>query len=355
MQLFPEKISAMHRFVLVFLLVVGSVGAAFSQDAEFIELLKKGIELHDGGAYLEAIEHYEAAQKINTENLDVAYYEIALSYQAMGDYEKAIKAAEKAMDYNGANYVPAAMVKATSLDYQGKGKKSIRYFEQVIEAYPDEQMLYFNAGVTAFRHEMLEKGMQFLERSVELNPAHPSSHYYLGRGAELLEKRPHALLAYYFYLLLEEGNEERRMGAIKAVQDLLTQNIEKTSEQSTTISLSSEKLDALNAQNPFQRLDFMLQLKMAAVIGAGLYTNGQEFLQQSTTAFFEILPESDEPENALPGFWQTTYVELYRYILENEASNTFACYIAAELNQDCANWLDDHPDKLEAFIGLFRE
>lgn len=319
-----------------------------------MELIMEGVELHDQGFYKEAIARYEQAQRVNVDRSDVAYYEIALSYQAMGNYTQSIKAAEKAMKYEGDFYVHSAMVKAVSLDYQGKGKQSIQLFDQLIERYPYEQRLVFNAGVTCMRHEQTEKGVGYFQQVLEMDPLHASSHYYLGLGSDLLGREVEALLAYYMFLLLEPDYPERAPASLKAIMSLLFRGISKDEDGVTTIRMREDVMkDAPN--NPMAMIALMLQIRMVGLSKLFDGLTGQELLQASTQVFFEILEVTRDGETPVPEFWEKTYINMFMYIHSNEATQTFACYIAQHFNSDCERWLAENPDAKRAFFALFED
>jgi tetratricopeptide (TPR) repeat protein len=342
----------MTRYFVWLLPLLLNLTMAYAQNDRYAELIMEGVELHDAGYYSEAIAKYREAQRVNVERSDVAYYEIALSYQAMGDYAQSIKAADKAMKYEGEHYVSAAMVKAISLDYQGKSKQSIRLFDQLIERYPEEQRLVFNAGVTCLRNEQTEKGVDHFQHSLELDVLHASSHYYMALGLNTLNRPIQSLMAYYMYLLLEPDHPERSPAALKAIQELHRRGVSTMENGNTLIQIQEGEFEGM-VSDRFALIATLLQLRAAAISSSEDIQTGQEYLQASTRAFFEVLEVTQGGNTPVAEFWDNTYINLFLYFHSNEATDAFACYIAKYFNSDCKRWIEEHPEAIEAFFRLF--
>jgi len=100
----------MKKYFLIFglLLLSTFLYSQISVDS----LVEVGIQYHDNGEFIQAIETYKTALDIEP-NSPLVNYEIALTYMYAGDYQNAIKHSDKVIKRNDKYLLQAYLVKGS--------------------------------------------------------------------------------------------------------------------------------------------------------------------------------------------------------------------------------------------------
>lgn len=196
----------------LFILALGLSTGTYAQKGNNVEsLYKKGIEQYDSGDLEGALETYSQALEIDEGNASILY-ERALTYSAMGncedavlDFKKALKSESKLEDYFLTQIYGGY---ANCLDDLGTPEAAVDIYHKAIEIEPENNMLYFNLGVTLLRMEEYNEAEEQMLLSANLAPLHTSSSYIL---SFLIHNRTgsHARSVYsdlWFLLLENEGD-----------------------------------------------------------------------------------------------------------------------------------------------------
>ncbi len=145
------------------------------------KLLEQGIKEHDKGKHLKAIEFYEKALKIVPID-SVAYYEIAYSYMANGNQEKALDAVLRALALNP-KMEGYHIMKASILDNMGMSDDAVAAYRRIIDLNPDSYLAHLNLGITLMRQNSFENAYSEIMRAHEIAPQSPSPFLLLSRIA----------------------------------------------------------------------------------------------------------------------------------------------------------------------------
>ena len=98
-----------------------------------IEVIIQGVELHDEEKYEEAVEKYLQVSP-NDSNYVTMLAELAVTYNMMEEYEKAIETCEKALTYGSSLHNNNIYnTYGTALDELGRNKESIAMYKSAIE------------------------------------------------------------------------------------------------------------------------------------------------------------------------------------------------------------------------------
>ena len=146
-----------------------------------VEIIQKGIQFHDNGKYLDAINEYSKVP-FGDVNYDLALYEKAMSQEAFGDYRGAIQNINLLLE------LPSSQV-GRNLLYTALGDcyDDLEQYDKAIEAYnkgleisPYDYLLHFNKGVSQMNQELYESAMESFKQAIFISPAHQGSHFRYG-------------------------------------------------------------------------------------------------------------------------------------------------------------------------------
>ncbi|MEO1021120.1 MAG: tetratricopeptide repeat protein [Bacteroidota bacterium] len=323
-------------------------GSAFTQPAEFEQLVQEGIELHDKGEYKEAIKRYEQALRIS-KNDPYANYELALTYFTMGDYKKAEKVSKIVLKEQNDFYLAGAIINGSALDEMGKPKKAIQVYEKALELYPENHLLNYNAAVTYNRLKKYDLAQERLVSSITMNNLHASSHFLLGEVMFNKNAKVKTMLPLYVGLLIEPTSE-RSVTNMDLLISTMFQGIQKKGEKRIEVnlfaSLSGDK-------NEFSSIEMMLSLLTAAEIGMDtLNTSDAQKFVSISKQLFHYLSDMKDTSNS---FWWNTYGNLLTDIHKNDYSDVFAYYISQSYWEESGTWLETNEAKLDSLFNWLNE
>jgi tetratricopeptide (TPR) repeat protein len=333
----------MLRYLFFFLLL--SSATLFAQE-DPQAIIDQGIELHDAGQYKEAIELYEKAVALGDDTFR-AYYEMGYSYYALKDYDKALEYCDRVIK-GGKKYTKECYIlKGNTLDDMGKSDKAIKVYEKGLKEFPDEYLLYFNVALSHFRLSQSDEAEAAFIRALEINPNHASSHFYLAKLSDTNGKRVPAILSLYYFLMLEPQGK-RAEEAFPMLQDLLTKGTSKSGENEITISLDPNAMGG-----EFSTIEMLLSLNAASSLTTENKDKPAEGLfVENTTTLFAVLGESSSGKK---GFWWDFYAKFYSDLKEAGHAEAFCYYIASSFYKGAGTWMDENPDKFQAFADWVNE
>ncbi len=311
------------------------------------EWIRSGIALHDAGKYAEAMDQYEKALAIEPENYSLLY-EMAMTYYAMEREDESVRLLKEILKKSpAAGRLEAYVLLGTIYDDFGKSKKAYKLYERAVEEYPDEYMVHFNWGVTAYRMDKQEEALMFFQRTLELNHRHPTSWLYL---AYLEWGRARKLQAFFdlnsFLLLEPEG--KRAEAAYASLLKLLGEEVRKNADGKL-----KNKLDSRSMGRSEQVL-FTMNIAAAYHLADSL-TKGQakpfdEFMCVAQVVFGlapRILEDDASPTSRAVHFFaeltKLDYLELYCH------------YISLSQGEEHEAWLSEHAEEFEAFVDWVEE
>ena len=339
----------MKIYITSFFLCLLAINA-FSQEKTFKKYIENGIALHDEGKYQQAIKQYEKALKINKKST-LAHAEIAYSYIGLNDAKMALKHVNRAFKGDAPNDYPMIyVIKGNVLDNMGKTKQAVKTYKQGIAKQPDMPMLYFNLGITHMRSGDNTKAKNAFINAISKNYSHASSHYYLGKLMERENEKVPAMLAYYFFLLLEPET-------IRAdeIYDRLLElsigsgDVEKTDNNEISITLNEESF-----ASGFSSIELFLSLQDAKNLGDEEFQEKTktEKLIINTESFFNLMSEM-KAENK--GIWWDFYTPHFAHMVDCEVITAFCYHIGLSKGGDIALWMEAHEEEAIDFVNCVNE
>lgn len=312
-------------------------------------LVEVGIQYHDNGEFVQAIETYKTALEIEP-NSPLVNYEIALTYMYTGDYQNAIKHSDKVIKRNDKYLLQAYLVKGSCLDYLGKTKESIKLFKKGIKKFGDDHLLYYNLGYNYYNIKEFDKAEEAFIKAINTKANHASSHLFLGYLMYEKNQRVQSLLSLHFFLLLEP-NSERSQNAYNLLQSQLSGGVERNQEEPGKIDifLSPDQL-----KSEFGTIDMMITiLEASKSLEENEGKSDDQLFIENTTSFFKILGEHKTKENT--GFWWDFYVPFFYLIAESEHIDTYCYYISQSTKETAADWLKENEKRVTDFAKWLSE
>ncbi|HRT14302.1 MAG TPA: tetratricopeptide repeat protein [Bacteroidales bacterium] len=312
-------------------------------------LVEVGIQYHDNGEFVQAIETYKTALEIEP-NSPLVNYEIALTYMYSGDYQNAIKHSDKVIKRNDKYLLQAYLVKGSCLDYLGKTKESIKLFKKGIKKFGDDHLLYYNLGYNYYNIKEFDKAEKAFIKAINTKANHASSHLFLGYLMYEKNQRVQSLLSLHFFLLLEP-NSERSQNAYNLLQSQLSGGVERNQEEPGKIDifLSPDQL-----KSEFGTIDMMITiLEASKSLEENEGKSDDQMFIENTTSFFKILGEHKTKENT--GFWWDFYVPFFYLIAESEHIDTYCYYISQSTKETAVDWLKENEKRVTDFAKWLSE
>jgi tetratricopeptide (TPR) repeat protein len=335
------------------LLLVAFTTTIFAQN----DPIEEGVKLHDEGKYAEAIKKFEEALKADAKNMS-ANYEMANTYNAMQEYDKAIKFADKVIASKSESAGGAYMIKGTAYDMQKKPKKAIEAYMDGIKFAPNVHLLYFNLGVTYMGIKEYDEAEKALINSVTRKPSHASSHFILGYVCSEKKSKVKSLLALYNFLILEPKSKRSKM-ALGMIEDLLGNSVKKKDNGfDMTITLDDNEKD-----ETFRSADLYLSMSKAVEmsadkalkdsLGVTLAATPAISFKKSNENLFQYLGEVKEKEK---GFWWKYYAQFFADVEKNGFTEVLSYYMRlSKEEKEVTEWLDKNKEKVQKFSDWYKK
>jgi len=174
--------------------------------------LRAGTALHDQGKYSEAIARYQEVLSQNPGNM-TALYELAFTYSAGDDHQKALEAARRGITYKSPQLALFYDLIGSSLDSMGRPAQAIEAYEKGVEYVPRAANLYYNMAVTYY--ESLKKpdeARHALEKAVGIEPTNADTELLLGQIFESTGYRTPAFFALSKFLVIRPAGPDTLQG-----------------------------------------------------------------------------------------------------------------------------------------------
>lgn len=331
----------MKKITFIFSLVFIST-MTFGQTVN--DYITKGTALHDQQNYKAAIENYEKALALDAKS-DLANYELAYTYFAMGNYDQSVQYAGKAIKLNGDNIIPSYILMGSALDIQGNTDESIKLLKKAIKKTDGHYLLNYNLALNYYKVGEFDNCENSISDAIDLKPNHGSSHLLLGLLHDELGHKVQAVLALNYFLLIDPIDKRSEI-AYEALMKNMGSNVEKDPNKPNTINISlSGDMDS-----EFMAAELMLSLMQAKSMsdedeGEEEKTEEEIFIE-NTTSFFKMMGELKK-ENS-KGIWWDFYTETFSQLAESEHIGLYCQYITQSANPDFKNWMEANFDAITA-------
>lgn len=326
-------------------------------------LIAIGIRWHDRKDYNEAIEFYQKALQKNPANV-TALYELAYSQYEKGDLQEALQTAMEGVRYNSPTLPRLYMMIANIYDDRKESDKAVEIYQKAIAISPDFHLLHYNLALTLTRMRQGREAETSLQKALQLNPFHTSSHLLLAQLWMARNLRIPALMAYTHFLLLEGGT--KRAGEAAAMVGIILEG----KGQGSFVSRSDNTIN-LSAAGDTSEGDFRTAEGMISTFGlvyevmgegladsAGILLTDLDRFQRKMKTAVEIIGKEQASKTlvAPASFTQQFYLPWYSQVVRLNYVEVFCYLVAANcMIPGAESWLTEHQEEVTAFTKWIKE
>jgi len=305
-------------------------------------IVSDGIRLHDKGNYLEAIEVYKRALAIEPES-PLVNYEIGMSYLYAKNYEKALEHSNLTLASDNKYYLPAVILKGSSLDYLGRTDESIELFKKALKLHPDAYLLHYNLGYNYYRLKKFKDATESFQNVIKYNPSHVTSRIFLALIMHEAKKKTQCVLSAYFALLLEPNSERAKYTVYPMLMKNLSGNLKRDENKPNDITIMLGKPDK---DDEFSAAELMIgMLEASKSLEENKDRTEIEHFIETTSSFFKVLGELKKKKNK--GLWWEFYVPFFYNLSKTEHLEAFCNYISSSGNEESRKWLKNNGEKVD--------
>lgn len=167
----------------------------------------KGCAYCHTGKLNDALNHFEKAIELCDENITDLYFNIAVNFIHVSEFETAIhflvKAQESETDYFQFNYDLGYCY-----DQLNQNQLSIEHYNKYLDNDPFSEIVWFNLGTVYSKIEEYQKAIEAYDFSLSINDRNTLALLYKGNAYANMEEYHNAIEVYKDYLMIEEDDPE---------------------------------------------------------------------------------------------------------------------------------------------------
>jgi tetratricopeptide (TPR) repeat protein len=319
------------------------------------QTIQEGIGLHDAKKYAEAAEKY---QQVLAENADctLALYELAMTYDTLGDKTKAMETAYKGSKYKSDELPLFYQIMANVIDDVGKPDEAVRIYRdgnKMLEGdptmLPHLSSMHYNLGVTYVRQKKYAESREELKKAVIYNFKYPSPHYLLAIVYNGTKYKVPAFLAASRLVSLDLTSS-RTQQAAAIIRDVLKPAPKDPKTGNTQIFLS---LDAPKDEGDFGMYDLMLGTLGMVKDEKDKNKSESEMFVSAVDTVISLLAEDKKLASTFVG---KNYIPFMLELKKRGHVPTFAyAVLYASGDADALKWLQQNEARLNDFAAWAKE
>lgn len=313
---------------------------SIAQNIELInsgEIIDKGIQHYNEGKYDLAIQEYLRVHENDT-NYHFMLYELAMTYLANKEYDKAISTCETGLKEKSDFKKGLLKLLGNAYDDSGNAEKAIDIYTKTIKKYPYDYSLYYNLGITYYRIKEYSKAENCFQEALLCNPFHASSHLSLGKIEALQGHYSHAFLSLGTFLAVEP-NSERSNEVLVFLNNLAENYIDTT---------FGEIIEPYTKNDDFERLDYLIKSKIVISNRFNPIIEFSAAIVKQMQLLFEKLPYNLESED----FWIQFYLPFFKAIKDNNYIEEYLYSILMSTNkEEVLNWREKNKKSLNDYYA----
>ncbi len=339
----------MKGIVLILIGVLTLAQTAKAQNSDFDVILSRGVADYEMGKYENALSWFKQAYKMDKTS-DMACYELALTYLALRDDDKAAIYSSKLMDKDNEYCEDAYLINGSAWENIGRNEKARRIYKDGLKKFPNNYLLNYNLSLSFFNNKEFKEAQEYAVRAIELYPAHASSHLLLAYIMFDMGERVQSMLPLYYFLLIEQDSE-RSSTAYELLGALWNQGVR-----------SKGQRDIQLVQSGFNYSDFATAELAVSLIKVNEKINQGELNKEAeirnnllvnfaknNETLFKILEDASQDKS---GFWWDFYVDFFTKIENNNLSEPFSYFISGcRYNDDVLLWMSDNHQEFQRFTS----
>src|SRR4051812_30665583 len=288
---------------------------AFSQSTDELnsrKIIEKGVELHDNKKYDEAIVEYKKVSRSDS-NYVLAATELATSYIASGKDSIGLALCNDLLEIPS-SYIPTIIaLKANALDELKRSDEAVKVYEEGIKRFPLYYSFTYEIGILKLRQEKYKEAYDWFVKSIKVNPYRASTHYYLGYTAMKQGKQVQTMLAWLFYLSIDNSSDRAK-------------DIVFTLEKMAKNEFDFEpvvKVEELDNQDDFAEIETLVKSKIAL----DKKYKSETKLNYNITKQIQLIMEKMEVVKSDKGFFMQFYAPFYLELYKKKMLEPFSYFI----------------------------
>ncbi len=350
-----------HLLIIIYIVIVGTV---FGQGNPVQTLIREGIVLHDSAQYVEAIEKFESALKLNPKSA-LALYELSLTHLEMKNYDKALEYSTQVINLNEKNLlVGAYSVKSQALTESGNVSQAIRLLKEGLTQIGESHQLHFNLALDYYKLNETEDALKHITRAIELDKTNSGAFLlsaYIWRDKGMWVR---SVFSFQMFLLLEPDSRRSRNAFSEMLEAMfITEKGEKPVERSfVQMQLGDKSNNVEKDVPPLAPNAEIYRDKITTLVKSTVETLRKEsddidsfrtFLEVNKVLIGALDHNIDDAKNE-DGFWNF-YYPFFNSILNSNYYETFARYISVSYFPESLEWWEENRQEAQNFINWFEK
>jgi tetratricopeptide (TPR) repeat protein len=305
-------------------------------------LVKQAVQFNKDGQYANAIDKYNQALKIDSNNI-YANYGIAYSLLASGKGKEGIPNLEKVIRSKTNLIAEADDLLGNIYDKDHESAKAIEAYNAAINADAKYQHAYYNLGLVYFRDKKYAEAEKYAIEAIKLDPKHANSQRMYALVTFHQNKRAAAFLGFCSFILLEPQTA-RSAEAFGNMQHILQGGTLKPAPGETATQANDPNTVALN----------QAVTRAVAEAGKKKYASQEDLLTAQLTSIFNGLGPLAEKQTG-DDFFGKYYAAYFYKMAQTPNMEAFSRLISAGANKDdYVKWANEHSKEvadLDRWIG----
>jgi len=329
------KKAILSLFGLILLSSINFLKAQSALEYDTKTIINKGIELHDAKKYNEAILEFKKINR-NDSNYVLAAVELVNTYIADGKDSLALELCNNLLGFPS-SYLPGIIAfKANALDNLKRSSEAEKVYQEGMARYPLNQSYTYEMGILKLRQEKYKESQDWFIKSLEVNPYNANTHFQLGFLAAKQGKMIQAMLAWQFYLIINNGSERAQV---------IISALEKMSQNEYDFG-NVVKVSELDNVDDFSEVETLVKSKVAL---SSKYKSETK-LKFNFTKQIQLIMEKMVVDKNDQGFFMQFYAPFFNEIYKNKLLEPYTYSILAGVgNSDVNAWVKKNDSKIEQF------
>lgn len=317
--------------------------------------IRRAIELHDSGSYDAAIRVYQSLLE-DDPNDGMVLYEIAMTYEALKDYESCIAHAKRSSQIKSPAQPQAFAMLANCHDDSGQVDEALKAFAKGIRLFPKDVMLNYNYAVTLMRQQEPRKARDALRVTIAEAPAYPSPY---GLYASMLDNQGQtaaALLMYLRFIMAEPSSDRAIDAAGRVLESFQGALSEEGADKEIKIAMPNP--DAADSEGVgFDHLNIALAVSSAVPAKSDKpeQLEPADRVVLAMKVFITMAAETADRKLKKSFVWKTAADPLLE-LNEREVLDTFLFHVAAlGRAEGAAQRLNAQPEAMDKLVEVMAE
>ncbi len=219
-------------------------------------------------------------------------------------------------------------------DDSGNGEKSIETYNEGLKSFPNAYLLYYNRGVTLVKQKKNKEALEDFQKSIQIYPNYPKSHYFAGLIALENGNLAEGTLAVATSILFD-GRGVITTEAIKSLNEIVSQKYNEP-----------EDSFAIEGSDAFSSIETVLRKQYALNKDYKLNSQMDFPVVRQLQAIISEVPKIKERK----GFFAKQYLDFYTQLWNNNQFENFSYALFNNFdNKDIKNLVSKKSKDVKSF------